>query len=60
MNKTSNAQLKANKKYMEKFERINVRLKPGTKERIEKTGTKSINTFIVDAIEEKLQTKKTQ
>ncbi len=52
--KTSIAQRKAIKKYDEKFERINTRLPIGTIEKIKSTGAKSINGFIVDAIEEKL------
>ncbi len=47
-------QRKAVYKYDDKFERVNCRLVKGTKERIQKTGYKSINTFIVAAIQEKL------
>ena len=49
------AQRKAVYKYDDKFERVNCRLKKGTKERIEKVGYKSINTFIVSAVMEKLE-----
>ncbi len=49
------AQRKAIYKYDDKFERVNCRLKKGTKERIEKAGYKSINTFIVSAVMEKLE-----
>lgn len=48
------AQRKAVYKYDDKFERVNCRLTKGTKERIQKAGYKSINTFIVTAIKEKL------
>lgn len=48
------AQRKAVYKYDDKFERVNCRLAKGTKERIQKAGYKSINTFIVTAIQEKL------
>ena len=49
------AQRKAIYKYDDKFERVNCRFKKGTKERIEKAGYKSINTFIVSAVMEKLE-----
>ena len=48
------AQRKAVYKYDDKFERVNCRLAKGTKERIQKAGYNSINTFIVTAIQEKL------
>lgn len=54
MNKTSEAQLKANKKYSEKFERINVRFPLGIREQIAQTGAKSANAFIIQAVQEKL------
>lgn len=53
-NKTSEAQLRANEKYSQKFERINVRLPLGTKEQITNTGAESVNSFIVEAVKEKL------
>ena len=49
------AQRKAVYKYDDKIELVNCRLKKGTKERIEKSGYKSINTFIVSAVMEKLE-----
>lgn len=42
-------------KYQAKFERINCRLPIGTRERIEKAGYNSANSFIVSAIMEKLE-----
>lgn len=53
--KTTEAQRKAIQKYEQKFERVNCRFSEGTKERIEKVGYKSINTFIVSAVMEKLE-----
>lgn len=53
--KTSVAQRRAVYKYDEKFERVNCRFPKGTKERIEKIGSGSINTFIVSAVLEKLE-----
>lgn len=49
------AQKKAIYKYDDKFERVNCRFEAGTKQRIEKTGYKSINKFIVSAVMEKLE-----
>lgn len=49
------AQRKAVYKYDDKFERINCRLQKGTKERIEKVGYSSVNSFIVSAVMEKLE-----
>ena len=46
---------KAVQKYQSKFERINCRLPLGTRERIEKTGYQSANSFIISAIMEKLE-----
>lgn len=48
------AQRKAVYKYDDKFERVNCRFEPGTKDRIKKTGYKSINKFIISAVMEKL------
>lgn len=52
--KTSEARRKANARYSEKFERINCRFKPGTVDRISKTGM-SANAFINTAVDEKLE-----
>lgn len=49
------AQRKAVYKYDDKFERVNCRLQKGTKERIEKVGYSSVNSFIVSAVMEKLE-----
>lgn len=49
------AQRKAVYKYDEKFERVNCRFNKGTKERIKNVGYKSINTFIISAVMEKLE-----
>lgn len=52
----SEARKKAIKKYEdEKIEKKTLRMKKGTQERIRKTGAKSINGYITDAIEEKLK-----
>lgn len=51
----SQAQRNAVKKYDEKFERVNCRFEKGIKERIKKVGYKSINTFIISAVMEKLE-----
>lgn len=53
--KTTEAQRKAIYKYDDKFERVNCRFPVGTKERIRKIGYKSINTFIISAVMEKLE-----
>lgn len=53
--KTTDAQRKAIYKYDDKFERVNCRFPTGTKERIKKIGYKSINTFIISAVMEKLE-----
>ena len=53
--KTTEAQRKAVYKYDEKFERVNCRFAVGTKERIRKTGYKSVNDFIKLAVMEKLE-----
>lgn len=53
--KTTEARRKSIYKYDDKFERVNCRLKKGTKERIEKAGYNSINSFINLAIIEKLE-----
>ena len=51
----SEAKKRAIAKYDKKIEKTTIRLQPGTKSRIEATGAKSINGYITDAIEEKLQ-----
>lgn len=56
--KTSQAQRDAIRKYDNKFERIYTRLPIGTRAKIESTGAKSINTFIVQAVQEKLEREK--
>lgn len=56
-NKTSEAQLRANEKYAQKFERVNARFPIGTKARIEATGAESINGFIINAVEKELTRK---
>lgn len=53
--KTTQAQRKAIYKYDDKFERVNCRFEVGTKERIKKVGYKSVNTFIISAVMEKLE-----
>ena len=53
-NKTKETQLKAAEKYLSKFESLTIRCKPGTRERIEKLGYKSVNAFVVAAIMEKI------
>jgi len=55
MAKTSKAQLEAIKRYEETIDRINVRLPKGTKDLISETG-QSVNSFIIDAVMEKLET----
>lgn len=52
---TTEAQKRAMYKYDDKFERVNCRFVKGTKERIERVGYKSINTFIISAVMEKLE-----
>lgn len=52
--KTSEAQRKAVYNYDDKFFRVNCRLPQGTKERIEKQGYKSVNSFCVQAILDRL------
>ena len=49
------AQRKAIYKYDDKFEMVNCRLQKGTKDRIEKVGYGSVNSFIVSAVMEKLE-----
>ena len=53
--KTTDAQRKAVYKYDATFERVNCRFVKGTKERIEKAGYSSINSFIKLAVAEKLE-----
>lgn len=53
--KTTEAQRKAIAKYDNKMDRVNCRLPEGTKNRIEKIGYKSINSFIISAVMEKLE-----
>lgn len=52
--KTSDAKRRANYKYDDKFFRVNVRLPIDAKKRIEKQGYKSINSFCVQAILDRL------
>ena len=53
--KTSEALRRAVRKYeTEKVDRINCRLPKGLKERIQATGA-SVNSFIIDAVNEKLE-----
>lgn len=52
--KTSEAQRRAVETYEKKFERVNVRLPLGTKEQITQTGATSINSYIVESVQEKL------
>lgn len=49
------SQKRAVYKYDEKFERVNCRLKKGTKDRIKRIGYSSINSFIVSAVMEKIE-----
>ena len=51
---SAKAQREAVARYDSKFDRINCRLEKGTKEKIRAAGYISINTFIIDAINEKL------
>lgn len=53
--KTTDAQRKAVYNYDDKFERVNCRFKTGTKKRIRKIGYKSVNSFIISAVMEKLE-----
>ena len=53
-NKTSDAQLMANRKYDEKFETLSCRFKPGTKNRVAALGY-SMNKFVNMAIEKMLE-----
>lgn len=52
--KTSEATRKAIYKYDDKYFRVNCRLPQGTKERIEKQGYKSINSFVAQAVLDRL------
>lgn len=52
--KTSEATRKAIYKYDNKYFRVNCRLPLGTKERIEKQGYKSLNSFINQAVLDRL------
>jgi hypothetical protein len=52
--KTSEATRKAIYKYDDKYFRVNCRLPQGTKERIEKQGYKSLNSFINQAVLDRL------
>lgn len=56
--KTSDSQKKAIKKYTDKFERINCRFEKGILKKIDASGYRSRNQFIVEAINEKLEPKK--
>lgn len=54
----SAAHIRATRKYEAKaYDRINVRLPKGTKETIQATG-QSINSYIVEAVAEKLEKEK--
>lgn len=53
--KVTDAQRRAVYKYDEQFERVNCRFQKGVKDRIKKVGYKSINTFIISAVMEKLE-----
>jgi hypothetical protein len=54
----SEAQKKATAKYeREKYDKILTRFLKGTKDRIIETGAKSVNSFIIEAVEEKLSGK---
>lgn len=55
--KTTEAQRRAVANYQDKVDRVNCRFPKGTKARIEATGS-SINAFIIDAVEEKLDSLK--
>lgn len=52
--KTSEAKLKANQRYLSKWEQQTVRFAPGTKKRIKDLGYSSVTAFIVAAIMEKM------
>jgi len=55
MKRNSDAKIAAIRRYEEKtYDRFTVRLPKGTKEQIQATG-KSLNSFILDAINEKLK-----
>jgi len=57
----SEAQKKATAKYeREKYDKILTRFTKGTKERIVETGAKSVNSFIIEAVEEKLSGKRAE
>lgn len=58
----SQAQKKATAKYeKENYDKILTRFPKGTKEKILETGAKSVNSFIIQAVNEKLDnTEKTQ
>ena len=54
--KVSKAQMKATAKYeKENYDKVLVRFPKGTKPKILDTGAKSVNGFIVDTINEKLE-----
>lgn len=53
--KTTEAQRKAIEKYEGSIERVNCRFVKGTKDRIKKVGYGSINSFIISAVNEKLE-----
>lgn len=54
--KVSKAQMKATAKYeKENYDKVLVRFPKGTKQKILDTGAKSVNGFIVDTINEKLE-----
>lgn len=52
----SEAQKKATAKYeKENYDKVLTRFPKGTKEKILKTGAKSVNSFIIKAVDEKLE-----
>lgn len=54
--KVSKAQMKATAKYeKENYDKVLVRFPKGTKQKILDTGAKSVNGFVVDAVNEKLE-----
>ena len=53
-NRTSETQLKANRRYDEKFETLTCRFQPGTKDRVAALGY-SMNKFVNMAIEKTLE-----
>ena len=55
--KASEAHMRATAKWeKENYDKVLVRFPKGTKDRINATGAKSVNGFIVNAVQEKLDT----